>query len=215
MLALGAKRLLKHDGMRFLQKGVPIEFGPQDAIICWGAHVPKLPNTPVLNASYEFQDVASLNIRGLQKLRSLGHSAFQLSQMRGNSWEQAIQKLGDTYWWPKRASGQMIAVPEVPGYGMAGYNFTTVNRVLMFGAECINGKPTHNIETVWQLLGMEFGEVTYGTTGSRGEGHVLKINTAPALTDAEVTLVATRMQKWLTEARSGETVMAKLEKLLE
>lgn len=48
--ALGSKRLRTFDGMRFLQKGKPIDFQKDDAVVCWGRHIPALDYVKVINA---------------------------------------------------------------------------------------------------------------------------------------------------------------------
>src|SRR4051812_19570622 len=80
--ALSARRLVKHDGMRYLHKGVPVEFGPTDAIVCWGHHAPPVDKVPTLNASYLYADMVRLNVLGTQKkLQTLGFTTFGLTRM--------------------------------------------------------------------------------------------------------------------------------------
>jgi hypothetical protein len=53
--ALGAKRLVRFDGLNFVHKGTPLKFDEKnDTIICWGACVPPLGKLRIFNNNLRF-----------------------------------------------------------------------------------------------------------------------------------------------------------------
>lgn len=60
--ALGARRLTRFDGMRFVNKGQPIAFDEkEDTIVCWGSYVPQIGKLRIFNKSLLFPNKHKLN----------------------------------------------------------------------------------------------------------------------------------------------------------
>lgn len=213
--ALQAKRLVKHDGMRFLYKGVPLEFGPSDAIVCWGAHVPPITNVPCLNTSYNYSNLASLNVRGLPFLASRGYAVFVPSELTSKEYVDSLSTDGS---WPNKtpASG-FVSIPELEGYGIQHYKFTTVQDILVFRGKAWPAGDTraHNIAVEsLSLLGLDFAVVTVGS--ATGNSHiVLKLITAPKLDAEGVKLFTKLIGVWQKNTNKSNSIVAEMSKLLE
>lgn len=198
---LQAKRLIRHDGMYFLHKGTPLEFGPQDAIVCWGGHVPPIPNIPCLNASYTYNNMLQLNLKGLSKLDSAGYSVFQTCVIKPSEYANGLALLKGE-WWPLKPTPARRYVPftEFVGYGTTYHNFKSVSRTLVFKGKEIAGDVKVGLFDVVGKLDMDFAAIYSGQYN--GNTYILKLLTAPPLDAKEVKIVADSISTWAKNALS-------------
>lgn len=196
---LQAKRLIKHDGMHFLRKGTPMEFGAEDRIVCWGAHIPPIPNVPCLNASYKYSRMLDINVRGLSNLVKLGYNAFITEQMTNADYAKALAALKPDQWWPtgKVFKERLVPMREFDGYGTSFYHFRNLCKTLAFRDKIIG--EFADAEKMMDALQLNFAELY---TGMSGEVHyLLKIITAPTLDAKGVEIVAERILAWANKVK--------------
>jgi len=210
---LQAKRLVRHDGMHFLYKGVPVEFGPQDTIVCWGAHAPPIPKVPCLNASGEHPGMLDFNTRAFEKLARQGYSIFAMQRVSDREWLEGLPERAGA-WWPKKAPvSKVVSVPEFEGYVTRYHNFTSTDKITIFCGDVVVGKANANILALWPALKLDFGELYIGD--HRGAPFLLKVITAPALDAQGVRIFADRISSWAKQMLSGNNITSKMEGLLE
>lgn len=220
--ALGAKRLVKHDGMRFLHKGTPVEFGVSDSVVCWGHHTPPADNAMFLNANYKYTDMIQLNTRGVQKqLSSLGYTCFGLTAMPDKLYRKALEELykaGGKFKSPG-PSNSYVPCEDFEGYGIRYYRFTKIVKVAVFNNAIINSAPASAaveaklaIKMIGQL-GLDFGVFYFGMADAVTV--LLKVITAPHLDEAGVKVYAGCISKWAADHQEKNRIVADLGKLLE
>lgn len=199
--ALNAKRLVKHDGMRFLNKGVPVEFGNKDAIVCWGKHAPAVPGVPCLNASNSYPSMLDVNFRGLNKLRQTGFYAWPWEETSRKRWQDALPPAGE--WWSnKRAPNNLVAAPEFEGYVQTYHKFGKLYTSLVFQNECLTNSTDESILRAWEYLGLDFGELYIGV--HQNQPFLMKVLTAPELGATGVKLFAEKISAWAAKHISTE-----------
>jgi hypothetical protein len=196
---LGAKRLIKHDGMRFLNKGTPVQFGPQDAIVCWGGHVPAPPGVACLNASYEFPTMEAVATTGVSKLYNIGQTVMVPMNIAPKRYTDGLANIKAGDWYP--SSGRDIryaAIPELVNYATEYYRFEAVRKVFVFkGKEVYTDLKEQSAlpVNIVEALKLDFAMVYMG--GSRGSAYyALRILTAPSLSEKEVNVVAEHIRTW-------------------
>lgn len=223
---LDAKRLYKFDGMQFLRHGRPVEFTPDDVIVCWGKHVPTIPNIVVLNNNLNYPSQLAINKR-LYALDNIG-SRLQFIHYGNNRMYAAdmVNKQKGNY---KNESG-MVPSKEFEGYGTRYYNIKTEYSLHVFKDKIIYGTQTARVfgvatatkissanakvvasaQNVLQVLGLDFGKVTI-CTGENGVPVVRKVITAPELTPELVTIYANNFRELLAARKQVENDFKGLE----
>ncbi len=183
---LGARRLRKHDGMRFISKGAPIEFGYKDIVVCWGAHVPTIDGVRVLNNSYRYSTQLSLNIGTTRLFAQAGLNHLTTVRMSGPAYEKSILELKE-HGKPTGPS-KHIAYKEFPGYGVPYVKHFVSSKQVVHAFRGVNletGKelpePTNRI---LQKLELDFARITFSDAG--GISYMRKILTAPPLRTAKL-----------------------------
>lgn len=193
--ALQAKRLVKHDGMRFLHKGVPISFDSKDAIVCWGKQVPQVNGVRCLNASYVYPDALTINSKGLHMLYNHGAQVFLPSRIGSDAYNKYMAKMKPDVWWPANWPHGYVPIPEIEGYGNERFKFTATNKVFVF-----KGNPLGSVKVPTAILGaldllkLDFGMAYLGE--HKTATYILRFIPAPSLNAEEVTLVAEQINKW-------------------
>jgi hypothetical protein len=190
---LGAKRLLKHDGMHFLRKGVPIDFKPGDGIICWGRHVPAVPGVPCLNSSLRYRNPVTLNTIGSTDLINAGYSMVMPIELREVDYRAYVSSV-----WPKsRPPCDYVPLPDLPPLGTRFGRYQTLEKILIFRGKAITEGNTdlqaHAI-AFQERLGLDFVEVTFGV--SNGCYYGIKLFATPKPSES---LVA-NIQQWAVES---------------
>lgn len=201
--ALQAKRLVKHDGMRFLHKGVPIEFGPQDTIVCWGAHIPAVGKIPCLNSSYTYASIQDLVTRGITTLRHAGYTAMIPRAISNKQYADALAATDPNTWWPTKPT-QFVGLPDVEGYGIDYHGFKNVTKQHVFKSE-----DNSFASKILTSLKLDFATLYVGK--HHGDDYLLRITTAPTLNTAEVKLYAEQITKWI----KGNNITVEMKELLE
>lgn len=148
--ALGAKRLVRFDGMNFVHKGTPLKFDEaEDTIICWGGNVPPIGKLRIFNDSLYFSS-------HLQTNRALGH--MRIGHVVPN-WrycpivEYRGKKEGLLIRDPN--NGYVIPFENSPTLGQVFASNSHEYKVIMFGDDIINvqvKKPLyklHNMNTIF------------------------------------------------------------------
>lgn len=129
---LGAKRLIKHDGMAFVNKGRPMEFAKDDAIVCWGKHVPQTEHGNVINSNLRYVDQLQLNLWLQSKVKLLGLYATGFQQVTSKTYNNALQRLEN-----KALSGQYVAFKEFPNRCSTLCKFTEDYKIHVIGGKVV------------------------------------------------------------------------------
>lgn len=194
---LQAKRLVKHDGMHFVHKGVPLDFGPKDGIICWGAHAPAISKVPCLNASYEYPRILDVNLRGGAKLSRLGLNVYTMRDIGRRAWEASLSKDGANWYPTKTPANKLVAIPDLEGYGYPYHAFSDIYTTTIFNETVISGKRGDYVLPYHKALGLDFAE--YHMANHHGDQYLLRVTTVPTLNDTERQLFATRILEWASK----------------
>lgn len=132
----GATPLRRYDGYRFWKAGKPVEFQKTDLIVCWGQHVPAIPDVSMLNSNLNFRNQLELNKNfGAQPGRAFLPGFLTLSACKyrdyGGSWADSLRRL---------KTGQLtdlVAIKEFPEYGTRAVNFESQYKVHVFQGKII------------------------------------------------------------------------------
>lgn len=128
--ALDAKRLTRFDGMRFTSKGVPLEFNEaEDAIICWGGHVPPIGKLPIFNSSLQFVNQLQLNCH-LEKVPFKARMWQPAVMIRSN-----VSNLPGNEYASDPDYGNVVLQPDFPGYVQPFYTMKYEYRALVISGE--------------------------------------------------------------------------------
>lgn len=142
--ALDAKRLRRFDGMRFVNKGMPILFDEkEDTIVCWGAHVPPIGKLRIFNKSLEFANRLILNTN-LRKI-PFKKAGWHLAEM--NPCPNAREREGH-YYASDPEWGNVVSQPDFPGYAQPLYTGKVEYHVTMLGTEA--GTASEKVPTLKQ-----------------------------------------------------------------
>lgn len=219
--ALQGKRLVKHDGMQFLQKGKPMRFDKADVIICWGQHVPPVDGVLMLNGNYRWTTQQEINIR----MASIGNlsenvnaAIIAITRMQMSQYITDLEIL--------RANGGIVSrepanyhVPceDFPGFGSRYYAFTHQTKVTLFvGKEIVTSGASPNLVSISRgllnLLQLDFGVISVGMLGAIHT--IRKINTAPALNKDGVELFSKHITKWISERSEVKRAIKEMDGLL-
>jgi hypothetical protein len=195
---LEARRLVKHDGMRFLHKGKPLDFGPKDAIVCFGSHVPAIPNVATLNASYEYPNMQVIHTKGFSKIHALGNYVFMPVRLSSDTYARYMKSMPENTWWPAKQTQPHIPIPEVEGYASEYYRFTPA-KVFVFKGTA-TGATKEAQQTALEItnkFGLDFAMVYLGLSSS--SPYLLRFITGPALNVEEIKVVADHILTWYAE----------------
>lgn len=218
---LQAKRLLMHDGMRFLNRGVPIDFKSSDVIICWGQHVPPVDGVTMLNASFQYTDQISINTRLGKILKTTGLAAFDLMPMLEKEYVAELQryqafKNGSSKKKKYSPLNGMVPFKEFYGYGSRTYTFSKITKLTMFGGEALTNAESKDVsvaQTTMKALGLDFAVLTFGMVG---EIYVLiKVITAPELDKNGVDLYAKHISEKANSVVGQSQMLEEMRKMLE
>lgn len=194
---IGAKRLVKHDGLHFINKGTPVDLGGGDAVICWGGMVPAIPHVPILNASLTYRNMFDINYKGAVSSANKGHNVFIMAPFKSPYYEQDLALQRDC-WWPKVAkSGSLVALAEFKNFGIQYYPFDLVEKSLIFNNKTILGQTVPSIVEYVDQLKLNFAEVYYGIRN--GLPYILKVITAPRLDESNMSQMVTMIKTWAVE----------------
>jgi hypothetical protein len=216
--ALGAKRLVKHDGMRFLHKGTPVEFSSSDSVICWGRHTPPADNATFLNANYKYTDMIHLNTLGAKHINALGYTSFGITRMPDKLYLKMLEELrqaGGKFKSPGPSNGY-VPCEDFEGYGIRYYRFTKIVKVALFKDAVIDDAPAPDVKFAAKInaaLGLDFGVFYFGKADAVTV--LLKVITAPHLDAAGVKAYASRISKWAADRQEKDRIVEDLGKLLE
>lgn len=191
--ALGARRLVRHDGLHYLYKGVPVEFSPKDQIVCWGAHPPPVPDVRCLNANVKFPTLYTINTHGKQWLSAKGVTVFFNDHNASNSYTASIPQTG---WWPTREpTTRRVAFKQLPGYVVPYHAFEKVGIISAFSGQLVGEAATNPLfSKILNELQLDFAEIYVGL--HRAEPFILFIDTAPSLDAKGVETYTSFISTW-------------------
>lgn len=195
---LGAKRLIRFDGMRFLNKGRPVEFNKNDIIICWGYHVPTVPNVRMLNSNSMYPNQVLLNIdlhtRVTRQDYVVGYELIMYKNLV--AYNQALFEQRNS-----TKNVKIVAYKDVPGYGMRRFDINNDYKVHIFLGKLINvidNIPDNVVKeaiSVLNNLHMDFGVVYVSKINSTYV--IRKVMTAPKFTDVTFNLYQHYLRDWI------------------
>lgn len=192
--ALGAQRLVRHDGLHYLHKGVPVEFSPKDHIVCWGKHAPAIPDVNCLNASYKYPDLKAINSRGKNWLANGGINVFYDVAVQEKVYLASLPT--GSLWWPVRQpTSKYVGFKQIYNYVLPYHTFDKVAIVKVFNGQFVDDTFSDPLfPNVLERLELSFGEI-YAAWHGR-DLYILFIDTAPALDAAGVATYAKLISKW-------------------
>lgn len=220
--ALNAKLLLRHDGYNFVRKGRPIEFGKNDAIVCWGRHVPPVANAIMLNASYRWVNQLSIN-KNLAKICA-PYTAFELTEVGISTYNKELQQAREHGWvFRSSPASGLVMLKEFEGYGIRYYAFPRRGNMHLFNGGIVQANSTsgHEIQTaekaavmaVAKQLDLDFCKISYGM--AQNTLVILKILTAPVLNAELVDLYARNILSCIEIKRTKANNLNDMLNLLE
>lgn len=210
--ALEAKRLVKHDGFHFLYKGVPIAFDPKDTIICWGAHVPPVPEVLTINACTKYVTQLKMNQLLASEMNKFGLVALNAQPMDSGFYSVGLESLRERNNVAEYSVFRKLAtVPmeEFTNFGTHYYQFDRQSKVTMLGDAAIDyvetkaGDKKGDIEFAKAVLGaygLTFGVVSLAILHP-STSLVRKIITAPSLTAEKAVSLAKLFKAFIAQKR--------------
>lgn len=226
--ALKAKRLVRFDGLNFVNKGKIIEFTKQDAVICWGYHVPPVPNAVTLNSSYDCVNQLFLNkqLHRIAANRGTGITVFELQEMDPLAYQTELAAAKAVDWKiKKQPPSGMIVFEEFENYGSRYYNWSRRGNVHIFNGEVALFKQTAGVGTIipkedremakllLKACGFDFGKVSFGVASSTFVG--LKVLTAPALDKNLVDVYAKNLLSLIETKQAQISSLNNMKELME
>ncbi len=183
---LDAKRLVFHDGMQFRHKGVALQFNQEDAIVCWGHHVPPVANTLTINGSLLYKDQLTIN-KALARMPIPNAMPVLWHELIPLTYDKAIAFVEENPGNLKgllRITGNMVPVKEHRNWSTRWYNFERQSKVMLFAngvyANVQKAEDVDVIGKILQLYKLDFSVICIGTVN--GTYVVRRIITAPTLT---------------------------------
>lgn len=132
MEALDAKRLTRFDGMRFVNKGHPIDFDQkEDVVICWGACVPPIGKMRIFNKSLHFSTALQAN-KSLQNTR-FSARGWMLGDLHPASSNVTIPTSGGEYYVNDYNLGNVVPQRDYPGHVQTYYTMKHEYELVMLG----------------------------------------------------------------------------------
>jgi hypothetical protein len=214
---LGARRLRKHDGMHFLNKGVPIEFNNTDVIICWGSHVPPMENATVLNSNYSYTSQFQANLR-MNTIPAFGSYAITPIVHMPN-YQRILAQLNANNWaLHKSVEGGYVPSKNFPGYGTHFYSFGPTNKVTVFNQQILgdvafDAEVTFAAKNTIAQLGLVFGTVYVNRLGTMCV--VRKLLTAPKFDAVTMKDFVKSVNNWITDKLHKNKELVVMEQLLK
>lgn len=175
---LGAKRLRKHDGMYFINKGALLSFHKKDVIICWGGHIPASADYIVINGSAKFRNTLELNTK-LTEFSEGVITTFAPIPMKLEEYTKSLEAQTKPTFTKGLRNGQIIASPDLFGYGHKHYPFDKQELVVVSTNKL---KPQDVYAILLNKLGLSFARIKSGFLGDTPYLHMLQ--TGWDLTDA-------------------------------
>lgn len=220
--ALNAKLLQRFDGYNFVNKGRPIEFNRNDAIVCWGSHVPPIDGVVMLNASYKWIDQLGIN-KQLTKICA-PYTSFEPQAMLPSEYQQAMALAQECDWRFKSTPlGMCVPLKEFENYGSRFYKFTRRGTMLVVNGHIVleknhggSGSLEKDKSTVLAIaanVGLDFCRISYGVATDTFVA--LKILTAPFLTKERAEKYATHLRNLLQIKQTKANSLNNMQELLE